>query len=385
MLSMKHESGKFQSGTYVRNSEDSFVIRNCEGSLILVDISRTGINKLHIGNLLMRNPHAEIYGSRGEGPRIDLNRIDVRYASERLKEMEKWRDKEYREKLRQRYDALGWYSVPHRLNQLDISPAGLEIKIHKMKELIDYLGTGKESTFVSDTALEIEAGCSKLTEISDNAALYFKRIKSKDNSPKIIVSSSIIESTEEIYSLVKKIFEFAENHPNFDFERAKKYWENVDSWGECRIGDYIFTRYEAEFFKHLKRHFPKGKTVGSIFTEFKSPRKLIDFAWEKLQEAGYNGERKVIGLDFPLPIGLEGVVNLSDIPSGTEVKRETRDGIHKVNVIYGIEKKPTNHLVIIAGPTTRGHGFISIYPGKYYPGIEESPGFWRTHGFIASD
>src|SRR4030042_4859047 len=279
---MKHESGKFQSGTYVRNSEDSFVIRNCEGSLILVDISRTGINKLHIGNLLMRNPHAEIYGSRGEGPRIDLNRIDVRYASERLKEMEKWKDKEYREKLRQRYDALGWYSVPHRLNQLDISPAGLEIKIHKMKERIDYLGTGKESTFVSDTALEIEAGCSKLTEISDNAALYFKRIKSKDNSPKIIVSSSIIESTEEIYSLVKKIFEFAENHPNFDFERAKKYWENVDSWGECRIGDYIFTRYEAEFFKHLKRHFPKGKTVGSIFTEFKSPRKLIDFAWEKL-------------------------------------------------------------------------------------------------------
>ena len=145
-LTTKYSSRKFNRASYNKSSEDVFLINNCEGSLILVDKLRMGINKLHIGELIIRNPHAEVYGSRGEGPRIDLNRIDAKYARERLEELKKWRNLEYTEKLKLMYDRLGWYSVPHRLNQLDISPQGLEIKINLMGKLVKYLESRKDNT-----------------------------------------------------------------------------------------------------------------------------------------------------------------------------------------------------------------------------------------------
>ena len=260
-LTTKYSSKKFDRASYNKSSEDIFSINNCQGSLILVDKLRIGINKLHIGQLIIRNPHAEVYGSRGEGPRIDLNRVDVRYAKERLEELKKWRNPEYTEKLKLRYDRLGWYSVPHRLNQLDISPQGLELKINLMSDLVQYLEHRGDNTFVSDTAIEIEKRSDKLMKILENAALQFGEITNKRDQrfQKIVICSNIIERAEKISSLVNGVFNFAEKHENFDFERAKKYWQNVDSWGECRIGDYIFTRYDSDFFTHLKRHFPKGQ------------------------------------------------------------------------------------------------------------------------------
>lgn len=385
-LTTKYRSRKFDRASYNRSSEDAFLINNCEGSLILVDRLRMGINKLHIGQLLIRNPHAEVYGSRGEGPRIDLNRIDVRYAREKLEELKKWRDPAYREELKIRYDRLGWYSVPHRLNQLDISPQGLKIKINLMGELVKYLESRNDNTFVSDAALEIEKRSNDLMGILENAALRFGEIKNKrdERFQKIVICSNIINRTENIFSLVRKVLDFAESHPNFDFKRAKKYWQNVDSWGECRIGDYIFTRYEAGFFQHLRRHFPKGKILGSVFTDyFPSPRKVIDFAWKEIQERGYNGKKTTIELDLPNAIGLEGVIALSNLPQGAEPKRELRDEKHEVNIVSGIEKKPTNHLVIHIGPLEKGgDGFTSIYPGQFCPDIDEDPGFWDKHAFI---
>jgi len=153
---INHNSGVFEKAAYIKCVDEALIIKNCKGSLILIDPLRGGLNKLHIGNLLMRNPHAEVYGSRGEGPRVDLNKIDLKYAQERLTELKRWRSEEYREQLRQRYDGLTWYSVPHRLNQLDISQAGLEIKIEEMGNLIEYLRRQPNPTFVSDNALEIE-------------------------------------------------------------------------------------------------------------------------------------------------------------------------------------------------------------------------------------
>lgn len=385
-LTTKYSSRKFNRASYNKSSEDVFLINNCEGSLILVDKLRMGINKLHIGQLIIRNPHAEVYGSRGEGPRIDLNRIDAKYARERLEELKKWRNPEYTEKLKLRYDRLGWYSVPHRLNQLDISKASLELKIKHMKDLVQYLENRKDPTFVSNTAIEIEKKSNNLMEILENAALKFGEIKNKrdERFQKIVICSAIINRVEKISSLVRSVLDFAENHPNFDFKRAKKYWPNVDSWGEYRIGDYIFTRYESDFFKHLKRHFPKDKTIGSTFNDyFPSPRKVINFAWKAIQERGYNGKEKIIEIDLPKPIGLDGVIALSDLPPETEVKKGLRDEKHKVNVISNIEKKPTNHLVIHIGPLeTGGHGFTSIYPGKFCPEIDEDKNFWDKHAFI---
>lgn len=385
-LTTKYSSRKFNRASYNKSSENVFLINNCEGSLILVDKLRMGINKLHIGELIIRNPHAEVYGSRGEGPRIDLNRIDARYAKERLEELKKWRNPEYTEKLKLRYDRLKWYSVPHRLNQLDISKASLELKIKHMEDLVQYLENRKDPTFVSDTAIEIEKKSNNLMKILENAALKFGEIKNKrdERFQKIVICSAIIDRVEKISSLVGRVIDFAEKHENFDFERAKKYWENIDSWGECRIGDYIFTRYESDFFTHLKRHFPKGKTVGSTFNDyFSSPRKVIDFAWKATQERGYNGKDTIIQLDLPEPIGLEGVIALKDLPPEVKLKREKRDDRHEINVVFDIEKAPTNHLVIHIGPLETGrHGFTSIYPGQFCPKIDEDPGFWDKHAFI---
>lgn len=100
------------------------------------------------------------------------------------------------------------------------------------------------------------------------------------------------------------------------------------------------------------------------------------------KKRGYNGKRDVIELDFPEAIGLEGVVALSELPSKAELKRELRDEQHEVKVVSGIEKKPTNHLVIIAEPLKTGrHGFTSIYPGEYCPELTDKK-FWDAHAFI---
>jgi len=385
-VKIKHDGNSFDSATYKKCGEETIAIRNCEGSLILIDFLRRGLNKLHIGELLMRNPHAEVFSSRGEGPRIDLNRIDLKYAQERLEELKRWKDEGYRELLRQRYDQLSWYSIPHRLNQLDTSPQQLKVKIKNMERLIGYLEQQPSSTFVSDNAREIESRYNKLRGIFESTAEFFKprRTKRDRRHRKIALSSEIVDSIEGLSRLIKRIFNYAEHHANFDPNRAANYWEKVDAWGECRINDHLFTRYDAVFWHHLRRHFLQDKTVGSKFTLFASPRAAVDFAWGQLQERGYNGERTIIELDPPHPVGVEGIVTLSDLPAGTRVEREKRDGIHEVNVAYGVYKKPTNHLVIIVEPLESGrHGFTTMYPGKICPDIDEDPEFWDRHAFLA--
>src|SRR3989344_8549134 len=188
----------------------------------------------------MRNPHAEVYGSRGEGPRVDLNKIDLKYAQERLTELKRWRSEEYREQLRQRYDGLTWYSVPHRLNQLDISQAGLEIKIEEMGNLIEYLRRQPNPTFVSDNALEIERRYDELRKTFERTAKFFgpRNTKKDLRYQKIMLSSIMIDSIEEMHHLIQRVFNFAEEYLNFDLERAAKYWQEVDSWGECKVGNY---------------------------------------------------------------------------------------------------------------------------------------------------
>ena len=395
-VTASYERKSFNRAKLFQSGEATFILQDCLGSLILIDRTRTGLNKLHIGELLISNPHIERYDSKGKaGPRIDLNRIDIDYAREKLKDLESWRREEYREALRIRLDGLGWYSVPHRLNQLDISNAGLELKIQHMKELITYLDARSDNTFVSEQAKEIEFKSHKFVDLTDEAASGFSTYgmtKKQRRKPKIIINPEIISEGGVIHDLVKEVFDFTENHENFDPKRAKDYWKNVDSWGECRVGDYIFTRYEADFWHHLKRHFPNSPTVGSKFglvgkikgqEFFSTPRSVIDFAWKEVQKRGYKKEKTTIKLDFTYPIGLEGVVALSDLSSETKVEREKRDGVHKINIAYNVMKKATKHMVIILGPLETGrHGFTSIYPGQFCPKIDEDPDFWDKHAFI---
>ncbi len=216
----------FDNALYLRNGEKALIINNYEGSLILIDLSRTGLNKLHIGSKLIGDPHIEVYGSRKEGSRIDLNRIDINYAQARLKELENWRREEYREQLREKYKLMGGYSVPHRLKQLNISPKGLEEKIEQMRNLVARLENQPGNTFISEQVVEIEEQYSELIKILDKAAKKFGYL------PRTIISSRLIESVEEVYSLIIKGFQVIEWPLHFHLKEAEDYWKDIDSWGE---------------------------------------------------------------------------------------------------------------------------------------------------------
>src|SRR3989338_11061484 len=100
--------GLFEKAEYSLNRQRQLRIGNCEGSLILVDtarsVSENPINKLHIGELQIRRPHAESYEQKGEkGVRVDLAEFDTHYAKALLGELRQWRDPAYRVGL------LKWY------------------------------------------------------------------------------------------------------------------------------------------------------------------------------------------------------------------------------------------------------------------------------------
>lgn len=62
------------------------------GSVIFVDHTISGFNKLHIGELVVNNPHIESNKEYGiSGPRLDLSRVDRSYADLRLKYLKRIR------------------------------------------------------------------------------------------------------------------------------------------------------------------------------------------------------------------------------------------------------------------------------------------------------
>lgn len=148
------------------------------------------------------------------------------------------------------------------------------------------------------------------------------------------------------------------------------------------LEDYNFVKYDHKFMDHLDRHIKGSETVGSTFRGEVQVIDIIDFAFTKMRH--YNGERMVVEVDLPYVVGLEGVIALSKLPRGTEIKREKRDKKYEVNVVHGIRKRETSHLIIIVGPLKDGrHGFLSIYPGMYCPELEDRE-FWEKHAFIDS-
>ncbi len=149
------------------------------------------------------------------------------------------------------------------------------------------------------------------------------------------------------------------------------------------LKDYKFET-NSEFREHLKeRHFGES-AVGSVFYKeaFSSPEELIEFALGKIGD--YSGELLVREVKMPYPIGLDAVVSLDELPEGVEVKKEIRDEV-SVNVVYNVKRKPTNQIVIIAGPLDDlgkpgKHGFRTIFPGEYCPDFTDEK-FWKKHAF----
>jgi hypothetical protein len=160
--------------------------------------------------------------------------------------------------------------------------------------------------------------------------------------------------------------------------------------------NFNFTKYHPAFMEHIKRHFAKGGTVGSIFTgnRFRTPRDVVDYAYE-IVISTYRGDLRTYQRRFDEVIGLEGIIAIKDLPAHTAFKRETRERkretiikrrstSYSVWIAYGIKRKPTKNIVIIAGPLPQNpsiHTFLSIYPGMYAPDFEDVE-FWQKYAFI---
>lgn len=148
------------------------------------------------------------------------------------------------------------------------------------------------------------------------------------------------------------------------------------------INNFNFVKYDPEFMLHLLRHFPGSEAMGSTFYDyFLPPEQLVDLSVAYISRE-YNGVNLTKEVDFPFDIGLEGVISVYDVPPWLEIRTELRDGIYQVNVVNGLDKKPTRHLVIKAGPLGNGtHGFKAIFPGMFCPELYDKE-FWKDHVFV---
>lgn len=159
---------------------------------------------------------------------------------------------------------------------------------------------------------------------------------------------------------------------------------------------YRFQKYNRKFIEHIReRHFPFSPHVGSVFTarELSTPRLVAEFAYNLINHADRNEKPYEKPFPFILVhdckkiIGLDSLVPINEIPKGTTVKDEIRNR-YPVKVAYGIKRRPTQTVVIIAGPIDvddmQGlHACYTVYPGTYAPDlINANKRFWSEWAFI---
>ena len=231
----------FDRATYYNDGSHVLDVGNCEGSVIFVDRTRKGVNKLHLGELTVKRPHAECEESHGkEGPRVDLWMFDLEYAEEWYSELERWRNPQYRADLAESYSHLRWYCISHRLKQLKISPEGLELKLAELQKHIESLQAmkpwgdrGDKRNLVSRHAHIMEERYRQTVELACKAAgkkdQEMRRATRKEKMrPKIIVAPEIILKVGRIRNSLVHVLDYIT--PNIDLTQAARYWDEVDSW-----------------------------------------------------------------------------------------------------------------------------------------------------------
>ena len=247
-IETEHKAGAFKRAqcysTLPGNPKQypTLLIKDAGGSLILADVvgSKSGrLSKIHIGRLLIRNPHVEVYREGGaEGPRVDLHEVDLRFARERLAELLSWRDPSHREALMRRYTTTpvcNWYSTPHRIKQLKISKDGLEGRIREMYELVASLAEKPDSTFVSDNTYTLEEMSTNLVRVINDkvrAAEIDQKIlpksRAEQQKPKIIVAPETLFQACQIYHLLTAVLSYIAR--NAKVEESEQYWRKIDEW-----------------------------------------------------------------------------------------------------------------------------------------------------------
>ena len=234
--------GNFSKAELYDNSERIMTFGNCEGSLIVVDETRNGINKLHVGELVMGTPHVESKELPGQeqGPRADLFDFDIDYAKHQLKRLRDWRSEEVKDKCRKEWSGMKWYCVPYRMAQLDISPEGLERKIQEMEAHISILKGDQNRHFVRTRARKIELMAGKVVPImtfnadvydSEQEVLIEKGVlghRQREKISKVIADPEVLRIVRDMRILALEVMDFIA--PKIDLERAKHYWQNLAAW-----------------------------------------------------------------------------------------------------------------------------------------------------------
>ncbi len=237
--------GLFIDSEHLRNGQRYMKIGNCEGSLMVIDTARNTsanpINKLHIGELMIPRPHAESYEHGGVlGFRVDLLEFDTHYLVQELKELESWRNPVHRKELIERYKAQTkpsgkpkWYSIPFRMQQLEISSNGLERKIEELEEHLAWLRQEPQREtrrFVYERATAIENQSYKMVILMAQASQELKLTGRGSKKPKIVRNEDIFELSASIEGDLKAVLDFI--CPRVDVERARNYWEGITSWSK---------------------------------------------------------------------------------------------------------------------------------------------------------
>jgi len=246
--------GDFYRSEHFSDSRRDMIVGNCEGSLMVIDsaidVSENPLNKLHIGELVMRTPHVESFEQGGlKGIRADLACFDIQYAGQMLDELTLWRDSSYREGRLKEYETERkpngeprWYCVPHRIAQLKISPLGLEKKIEEIQRVIEGLGrpdARETREFISEENKKIEANCYEMIKLmgarvhSMDRLLNEKReagklTKREQQKPKVMTSKDIFALAEKVYSDLKDVLNFVRK--KVDIRAASNYWQTVAEW-----------------------------------------------------------------------------------------------------------------------------------------------------------
>jgi len=173
------------------------------------------------------------------------------------------------------------------------------------------------------------------------------------------------------------------------------------------IDDFEFDRYNEEQLAHIERHLDGSDVTGSHFRKgaFESAKALVDFAAERIAHL-YNGRRMVLETRVVLPdrepLGYDALISFDELADQLMIEGETK-GVrharvrsrlsveprgrneHEAYVIQNewVRKKPTNTMVIVAGPLgdSGKHGFYTIFPGKSAPPFPASREQLREMGF----
>jgi len=357
-------------------------IKNVGGSVVLIDedAKSSFLNKIHLGELVVRNPHAERFVETGVGPRVDLHEMDLHYANERLEELVRWTNPGYRKSLRDyHYSKVDLYFVRSRLRQLAICTHELERKIEEHRTLVKMLESRDDSRFIYPLASAIEGEVKTLDTVAKvEIEQFLGNFKPKKKGVKVVSAFKVLEIVEEVYPKLREALRFVNDKA--DFERARRYWDIVDEWAPK--SSYVYIGLVPGAREHIARHFEGSGIVGSGFFEDFIPR--LRYAIKEAKGIDFHGGVVALKREFPEPVGFNSVVAIKDLPLGVEVKREMREHV-EVNVVHGLERTLTNQFFIILSPWEgNDYGIHTIYPGENPSPLFSDTDFLDRHAFIWS-